>query len=70
MKKNELYSIMFSEYPDLVDIAQLQKMLGIGRHMAYSLVNNGSIGGLKIGRSFKIPKVNVINYIMKHNSTE
>ena len=63
MKKSELrelYLMMFPEYPDIVNITQLQSMLGISRHLAYDLINDGYIRGLKIG----IPKVNVIEYVM------
>ena len=38
MKKSELrelYLMMFPEYPDIVNITQLQSMLGISRHLAY-----------------------------------
>ena len=40
-------------------------MLGISRHLAYDLINDGYISGIKIGNAFKIPKVNVINYVME-----
>ena len=39
----ELYNVMFSEYPDIIDMNQLQKMLGIGRKLAYKLVGDGYI---------------------------
>ena len=51
----ELYKMMFPDYPDIVTVAQLQQMLGVSRHLAYDLINN----------AFKIPKVNVINYVME-----
>ena len=41
MKKSELrelYLMMFPEYPDIVNITQLQSMLGISRHLAYDLI--------------------------------
>ena len=72
MKKSELkelYNMMFPEFPDIVTVAQLQEMLGVSRHLAYDLINNGSIRGLKIGNAFKIPKVSVIEYVMDHNRT-
>ena len=72
MKKSELkelYQMMFPDYPDLVNIAQLQTMLGVSRHLAYDLINDGYIKGLKIGNAFRIPKVNVIEYIMDQNET-
>ena len=64
MKKSELkelYQMMFPEYPDIVNISELQSMLKISRHLAYDLINDGYIRGLKIGNAFKIPKVNVID---------
>ena len=67
MKKSELkelYQMMFPEYPDIVNISELQSMLKISRHLSYDLINDGYIRGLKIGNAFKIPKVNVIEYVM------
>lgn len=51
MKKSELrelYLMMFPEYPDIVNITQLQSMLGISRHLAYDLINDGMIAYLSI----------------------
>ena len=67
MKKSEikeLYNMMFPDFPDIVTVTPLQEMLGVSRHLAYDLINDGSIRGLKIGNAFKIPKVNVIEYVM------
>lgn len=70
MKKSELkelYQMMFPEYPDIVNIDQLQTMLKVSRHLAYRLINDGHIKALKIGNSFRIPKVNIIDFIMDQN---
>lgn len=61
----ELYRMMFPEYPEIVNVAQLQEMLGISRHLAYDLINAGQLSGVKIGNSFKIPKINVIRYVLR-----
>lgn len=60
---SELYKIMFSDYPEIVSVAQMQTMLGISRHAAYDLVRNGSIPAVKIGTSFRILKLNIIKYM-------
>ena len=60
----ELYKLMFPDYPDIVTVAQLQKMLGISRHLAYDLIREGELPGVKVGNAFKIPKVNVIQYVL------
>lgn len=54
MTKGEIramYEVMFTDYPDIVNVAQVQSMLNISRHLAYSLINDGynrSRGGRQI----------------------
>lgn len=70
MKKSELkelYLMMFPDYPDIVNIAQLQVMLSVSRRIAYKLVNDGYIKAVKIGNALKIPKISVIEYVMDRN---
>lgn len=59
----ELYQMMFPDYPDIVTVHQLQKMLGISRNLAYELINDGEVQAIKIGNKYKIPKVSVINFV-------
>ena len=63
----ENYALMFTEYPDLVNVVQLKEMLGIGITLAYRLVKNKTIPSLKVGREYKIPKRNVISYLTKND---
>ena len=73
MTKNEiseLYKVMFSDYPDIVNIEELRKMLGISRHLAYDLINDERIDAVKIGNAYKIPKISVIRYVLNCNKTE
>jgi hypothetical protein len=53
----------FENYPDVVGIDDLMKMLSICRNKAYELVNCGLIKSIKIGRVHKIPKNCIISYI-------
>ncbi len=55
---------MFANYPDVVSVEQLQQMLGIGQVLAYNLVKHGEIKSRKVGREYKIPKINIIKYIL------
>lgn len=67
MSKNlkENYSLMFTTYPDIVDITQMRKMLGgIGVTLAYKLLKQGKIKSLKIGREYRIPKSCIIQYLL------
>lgn len=63
----ENYDLMFTSYPDLVNIQELKEMLGIGITLAYRLVKNKTIPALKVGREYKIPKRNVIAYLTNQN---
>lgn len=61
----ENYSIMFTNYPDIVNIEQMKKMLGdIGVTLAYKLLKQGKIKSMKIGREYKIPKFCIIQYLL------
>ena len=62
---SELYKVMFTEYPDLLSINELRHMLGVSKHKAYDLINDGYIHGLKIGNAFRIPKASVIEYVFR-----
>ena len=63
----ENYQMMFTSYPDLVNINQLKEMLGIGITLAYRLVRTNTIQSLKVGRQYKISKRSVIAYLTNQN---
>lgn len=61
----ETYTLMFTDYPDIVNLVQMRKMLGgISNTLAYRMLREKKIKSTKVGREYKIPKVNVINYVM------
>ena len=63
MLENE-YKNIFESYPDVVNIKQMRKMLGgISSNLAYKLLKEEKIKCIKIGREYKIPKINLIEYI-------
>lgn len=54
---------MFSNYPDTVDVKQMQEMLHICRSLAYKLLQSNKIVAKKVGRIYRIPKRNIIQYL-------
>ncbi|MCQ2470728.1 MAG: helix-turn-helix domain-containing protein [Clostridia bacterium] len=56
-------NILFSEYPDVVTVDDLQKMLKIGRNSAYDILKSGLIKTIKVGKRYIIPKQSVINFL-------
>lgn len=56
---------LFTEYPDVVTVKQMCIMLGgISKKTAYKLLEDGEIRCLRIGKSFKIPKVCIVEYLL------
>lgn len=58
---------VFTEYPDIVTPKQLMQMLHIGRNKAFKLLNTDEIPSIRIGKSHKIPKIYVIEYLNKNS---
>ena len=59
------YNNIFADYKDVVTIKDLQKMLRIGRNLAYKLINENKIEHLKINNRIFIPKQNVIKFLFE-----
>ena len=67
MQDNNYTQEMFANYPDVVDVSGLQSMLGnISRQTAYKLVRKGTIKAIKVGKLYRIPKINVIAFLTKN----
>ena len=65
LKADEAYKLLFCDYPDVVNIKQMCKMLGgISEKTGYRLLHKGEIKYFSIGRSYRIPKIHVIDYLL------
>lgn len=64
LKSNEAYKLIFRDYPDVVNVEQMCKMLGgISAKTAYRLLRKNQIKHFKIGRTYKIPKLHIFEYL-------
>ena len=54
---------MFSAYPDILTIEELEDALQIGRSTAYRLIKNEQIKSLRIGKIIRIPKKYLMDYV-------
>ena len=60
----ERHEPMFPNYPDVVNVEQLCEMLGgISVKAGYRLLKSGAIKSFVIARRYRIPKLNVIDYL-------
>jgi len=56
---------MFADFPDVVNVGEMSKMLKISTKTAYKVLKDGKIKHIAIGRAYKIPKVRVIEFLTK-----
>lgn len=60
---------MFREYPDVMTVPQVAQALGIGRKAAYKLVNDHQLGHIRIGRTIKVPKEMLVEFVKSARNT-
>ena len=63
-RQTEKYLTMFKKYPDVGSVEILPERLGISRKNAYLLVKENKIRSARVGRSYKIPKLCVVEYLV------
>jgi len=60
---SEIYRTIFKEYPDVMDVQKASDLLGVSTKTVYSLIRSGALVSMKVGRAFRIPKVNIMRYM-------
>ena len=59
----DAYSVMLREYPDVMNIEQMSQALGVSTKTGYGLLKSGEVACLKVGRAYRIPKVQLLDYM-------
>ena len=60
----QAYALMLTDYPDLLSAKQVAGLLGTTRQSVYKLIDEGYLFGVKVGKSYKISKVRLIEYLI------
>lgn len=64
MKASDAYKVMFTNFPDVVSVDQMCQMLGdISKKTAYQLLQDKKIKSFFVGRSYRIPKIHIMEYL-------
>ena len=63
MARNDTSNI-FKNYPDALTLCEFAEMLGISQKLASKLIRTGEIEAIKVGREYRIAKVNAIRYLL------
>lgn len=54
---------MFESYSEIIKIEELCRMLKISKNTAYELIRSGQMPARRIGRIYRIRKIDVINFM-------
>lgn len=57
------YNDLFKNFPDVVGVDDLSRMLGIGKNKAYELIHTDTIKSIRIGKKHIIPKFRIIEFL-------
>ena len=63
--QEELYRMMFREFPDVMSLKEVCKILGISTKTGYKLIATEQLHALKVGRSYRVPKIYLFTYLCK-----
>ena len=55
----------FDDYPDVVSVEEIQQMLRIGKNAVYTLLKDGEIKSIKVGKRYIVPKKHVAEFLIK-----
>ena len=63
INSQDLYKSVFKGYPEVLDVKQVSKVLGVSTKTIYKLIRKGILSSMKVGREFRVPKVALMRYV-------
>ena len=64
--KNLKQKEIFADYPEILDVKDLCKMLNLSKWKIYEMVKNGTIKKIPGCNTIKVAKVTVIDYVLQN----
>ena len=58
------YLAILKEYPDVLSVQEVAKILRIGKNKAYTLVNTRVLSSIKMGGKIIVPKMRLIQFLL------
>ena len=69
-QNHSAYLRMFRAYPDALSLKDLSKMFGVSTKQASKLIHDGKIDAVKVGREYRIAKINAIKFLVGKDNTQ
>lgn len=58
-----VYRSVLTDYPDVLTVPQVSSVLGVSAKTVYGLLNSGRLKSLRVGSSYRVPKIFVLHYL-------
>lgn len=55
-----------SSLPLILTVEDLMKIFVIGKNLAYELIHSGEIRSIRIGRSYRVPRDAITEFLQNH----
>lgn len=63
MDFNETYKVVLQNSPEVLSVKEASNVLRVSTKTVYKLIKNGSIQNMKVGRSYRIPKIHLLSFL-------
>ena len=60
---DQVYNSFFKDYPDVLCVSHLKEILSISDKTILYLLQTNQIRSIKVGRSYRIPKLFLMQYL-------
>ena len=63
MNFKEVYQTVLKDYPEIMSVEETSAALGVSTKTVYEMLKNGTIQNMKVGRSYRVPKVHLLSFL-------
>lgn len=67
--EKDAYRLMLKNYPDVISVQQMCDILHISTKTGYRMIRKREIQVLKIGRSYRVPKLSILRHLTAGQKT-
>ena len=70
MNFKEVYQTVLKDYPEIMSVEETSAALGVSTKTIYKMLKCGRIQNMKVGRSYRIPKVHLLSFLKINKQDE
>ena len=63
MNFKEVYQTVLKDYPEIMSVEETSAALGVSTKTVYKMLKNGTIQNMKVGISYRVPKVHLLSFL-------